>query len=168
MIMVEGAQPVGKNVHINVSCTLETLLNLPGAPGAEVEHGDPISSTALGRLACDATICKILLDDKLVPVAVGSMKRRLTRRERRALNARDRHCQWPECGRSPMWCDGHHVEYWSHGGPTELDNMLLLCKAHHWRVHEGGWKLSLGAKREVVVVPPPLFTRARGPGVLRR
>ncbi|MDH4072680.1 MAG: HNH endonuclease [Gammaproteobacteria bacterium] len=25
----------------------------------------------------------------------------------------------------------HHVEHWSNGGETSLDNLLLLCTKHH-------------------------------------
>jgi hypothetical protein len=30
------------------------------------------------------------------------------------------------------------------GGPTDLDNLALLCRAHHRAVHEGGWQLTRG------------------------
>ncbi len=159
-----GGEAVGKNVHINVTCTAETLRNLPGAPGGEIEYGQPISGATIGRLACDATLTKILLDDKLIPVAVGHMKRALTKRERRALNARDGHCSYPGCERPPSQCEAHHVEWYSRGGKTKLSNMLLLCAMHHWRVHEGGWQLALAPDDSVVVVPPQFSCLARGPG----
>ena len=159
-----GAQPVGRNVHINVTCTAATLLNLPGAPGAEIEFGQPLSGATVGRLACNATFTKILLDDRLIPVAVGHMKRTLTKRERRALNARDGHCRYPGCSRPPSQCEAHHAVWYSRGGKTKLSNMILLCFFHHWRVHEGGWQIALAADGAVVVVPPQLFSLARGPG----
>jgi hypothetical protein len=37
--------------------------------------------------------------------------------------------------------DGHHVQHWEHGGPTELRNLVHLCWHHHHLVHEGGWRL---------------------------
>jgi len=33
----------------------------------------------------------------------------------------------------------HHVKHWAHGGPTDLDNLALLCSTHHRAVHEGGY-----------------------------
>ncbi len=161
---LDGGEVVGASVHINVSCTAGTLLNLPGSPGGEIEFGQPISSANVGRLACNATFTKILLDDRLIPVAVGHMKRALTRRERRALNARDGHCRYPGCERPPSQCEAHHVEWYSRGGETKLSNMLLLCAMHHWRVHEGGWQLALAQDGSVVVVPPQFANLARGPG----
>ena len=31
----------------------------------------------------------------------------------------------------------HHVTHWAEGGGTDLDNLVLLCWAHHRFVHEG-------------------------------
>ena len=35
----------------------------------------------------------------------------------------------------------HHVEHWSNGGETALDNLMLLCTRHHTLVHEGGFRV---------------------------
>jgi len=118
----------------------------------------------VGRLSCNSGITKILLDDRLIPVAVGHMKRVLTKRERRALNVRDGHCRYPGCDRPPSQCEAHHVDFYSRTGTTKLSRMILLCAHHHWRVHEGGWQLGLDADGAVVVVPPQLKHLARGPG----
>jgi hypothetical protein len=160
---VEGAHTVGRRVHLNVSCTLESLLRLPGAPGAAIEFGQPISSDMLGRLACDATICKILLDKNLTPVAVGHMKRTLSKKERRALDVRDRHCQYPGCCRPASRCVPHHMVWYSRGGPTKLSN-VLLCAVHHWRVHEGGWTLFKGQDGAFHVIPPHFRQKRWGLG----
>jgi len=36
----------------------------------------------------------------------------------------------------------HHVKHWADGGPTDLDNLVLLCSTHHRAVHEGGYSLN--------------------------
>ncbi|HEY8739544.1 MAG TPA: DUF222 domain-containing protein, partial [Candidatus Dormibacteraeota bacterium] len=71
----DGGEAVGQHVQINVTCTAETLLNVAGSPGGEIEFGQPISGATVSRLSCNATFTKILLDGNLVPVAVGHMKR---------------------------------------------------------------------------------------------
>jgi HNH endonuclease len=38
--------------------------------------------------------------------------------------------------------DAHHLQHWVDGGPTDLDNLCLLCRRHHVMVREGGWTLS--------------------------
>ena len=153
----------GKRITIAVTCTDQTLLGLRGAPAAELDYG-MVSSRVVERLACNATITKILLDEKLIPVAVGHTKRHLTRAQRKALNARDGHCRWPGCSRPPRHCDEHHVRWYSVYGTTDLEECILLCSHHHWRVHEGGWRLSLSKDREVVVTAPHMTFLARGPG----
>ncbi|MGH7927426.1 MAG: HNH endonuclease signature motif containing protein, partial [Candidatus Binatia bacterium] len=57
---------------------------------------------------------------------------------KRALWARDRGCRFPGCGRT-RFVDAHHIEHWSAGGETSLDNLMLLCTRHHTLVHEGGF-----------------------------
>jgi len=32
--------------------------------------------------------------------------------------------------------------HWAKGGGTDLDNLILLCHAHHRLIHEGGWRTS--------------------------
>ena len=31
--------------------------------------------------------------------------------------------------------------HWADGGASKLDNTLLLCRTHHRRVHEGGYRV---------------------------
>jgi hypothetical protein len=32
---------------------------------------------------------------------------------------------------------------WEHGGPTRLDNLVLLCRACHRLIHHAGWDVKL-------------------------
>ena len=36
----------------------------------------------------------------------------------------------------------HHVEHWTQGGATDLENLVELCRFHHRLVHEGGWHMT--------------------------
>jgi hypothetical protein len=58
-------------------------------------------------------------------------------RLRRALEARDRHCQAPGCHRHVRRCHAHHVQHWEGGGDTSIANCLLLCERHHRALHAG-------------------------------
>ena len=40
---------------------------------------------------------------------------------------------------------GLHIWHWTKGGPTNLDNLVLVCSFHHRLVHEFGWGVELGA-----------------------
>jgi HNH endonuclease len=74
---------------------------------------------------------------------------------RRALAVRDGGCAAVGCDRPPAWTDAHHVEHWLHGGPTSLDNLVLLCRVHHRAVHEGGWHLGRDPTSGRVLLTPP-------------
>jgi len=56
----------------------------------------------------------------------------------RALVARDKSCAFPGCHHT-RFVDAHHVQHWSAGGETSLDNLMLLCSQHHKLVHEVGF-----------------------------
>jgi Domain of unknown function (DUF222) len=109
-----------------------------GRQPAELDDGTPISRAALARLACDADIVPILLDDLGQPLDVGRTQRLFTARQRVAITERDRHCTWPGCGAPAPWCKAHHLVYWEQGGRSDLDNAALLCGRHHRHVHATG------------------------------
>ncbi len=41
------------------------------------------------------------------------------------------------------YVDAHHIVHWADGGGTSLDNLVLLCPAHHRGVHEGGFSVRM-------------------------
>ena len=86
----------------------------------------------------DASPLPELLRTRAVDVLyVGREERTAPPRLRRALEARDRHCQAPGCGRHPRRCHAHHLQHWEHGGDTSIANTLLLCERHHRALHGG-------------------------------
>jgi hypothetical protein len=50
-------------------------------------------------------------------------------------------CRFPGCERR-RWLKAHYLVHWADGGATNLDNLVLLCHAHHRLLHEGGWRTS--------------------------
>ena len=99
--------------------------------------GTPISAEELLRLACDARILPAIFDQKGQPLWLGRGKRHATAGQRAALAARDKGCIG--CGASANWCQAHHIRHWAHGGPTDIDNLCLLCShCHHHEVHTNG------------------------------
>ena len=83
---------------------------------------------------------------------VGRRSRTVPPSTRRALEARDRGCRFPGCGL--RFTDAHHVEHWADGGETSLRNLVLLCRRHHRRVHEDGWKICSDKNGQVVFFTP--------------
>ena len=158
-------QRASQRTHLQVTTSLETLLALPGAPAAEMEHSLPISSRTVERLACDCSVTRILLDSESMVIDVGRAKRTISGPQRKALNVRDKHCVWPGCERPASWTEGHHLVHWLHGGGGDLPNLALLCHRHHWLVHEGNWQIVRGEDGRMLTVPPLVSfgSPARGP-----
>jgi hypothetical protein len=50
----------------------------------------------------------------------------------------------------------HHIVHWADGGPTSLDNLVLLCGEHHRAVHHSPWQVRLNPQdRRPEFQPPP-------------
>jgi hypothetical protein len=126
----------GVRPHLTVTVPLEVLLGLPGA--GSTEWGDALPGSAVRRLACDARITRIVLDPAGQPLNVGRTSRLATAAQRRALEVRDGGCRFSGCDRPAGWCDAHHLVSWLDGGPTDLDNLVLVCRAHHALLHRAG------------------------------
>lgn len=59
-------------------------------------------------------------------------------------------CRFSGCTRTRK-LHAHHVVFWSNGGCTDLDNLVLLCSRHHTLVHQLGFRLMLRADRRLDV-----------------
>jgi hypothetical protein len=154
----------GRPANLQVTASLETLKGLAGAAAGEMEFSLPISSTTIQRMACDCSVTRVLLSQESLTIDVGRSKRLIGGPVSKALKIRDRHCRWPGCERPASWCDGHHLVHWIHGGGTNLDNLVLLCRRHHRMVHEGGWQLIKTDDEQIITIAPTVtFGLPRGP-----
>jgi hypothetical protein len=111
-------------------------------PPAELGWGGQISPQAARRICCDAAIARLVAADSRV-LDVGRTTRVWSSAQRRAVNARDRGCRGPNCNRPIAWTQIHHLRWWRHGGPTDLNNGLALCHHCHHLVHDVGWHVTL-------------------------
>ena len=113
---------------------------LEGRRNAETEHGAVMPPEALQRLACDARVQVVAENGAGDAVGLGRTRREPSAAMLRQLRHRDRGCRFPGCG-STAFANAHHVVWWSRGGPTDLDNLVLICGFHHRLVHEHGWRI---------------------------
>ena len=121
----------GEKPHINIHCDLPALQGMAGGLH-ESEFGEVIPISDLRRLACDASVTRIVLGPDSGPLDVGRKARVVPHALRLAVIARDKHCAWPGgCDRHPRWCDVHHIIAWADSGETRLDNLQLLYRYHH-------------------------------------
>jgi hypothetical protein len=121
---------------------------------AWTEWMGPLSIKTARLLSCDSIYTPIVLDDDGAPLDLGISTRTVTKRQRKALVARDRGCAFPGCGAPPSWCEGHHIIHWSDGGPSDMGNLLLLCGFHHRLLHHSDWEIEMGTDRHPTFIPP--------------
>ena len=114
---------------------------LTGHVALEDADGLGVSAETARRMACDAgaVVMSHAADGAIRDV--GRKTRTIPLALRRALQTRDQQCRFPGC--NARRCDAHHVRHWADGGPTRLDNLVLLCRRHHRAVHEEGFAVRL-------------------------
>lgn len=134
----------GERPHVRVTIDWMALCAERGAPGVgggSLGWAGPINPETARRLACDASVVRIITGPDGLPLDVGRAQRTASAAIRRAVEIRDGHCVFAGCDALPEWCDVHHVVHWAHGGPTSCDNGALLCERHHTSCHEGGFAI---------------------------
>jgi len=99
------------------------------------------------RLRCDGTIIPILEDETGNPLRIGRKARTVSPALRRAVERRDGGCRFPGCTQT-QHVDAHHILHWADGGPTDLNNLMSLCRKHHTWVHEGSFTVHVSAEGE--------------------
>ncbi|MFG1927794.1 DUF222 domain-containing protein [Cryptosporangium sp. NPDC048952] len=127
-------------------------LPVPGAGGV-TDWGGHLPLDALRRMSCDAGIHRVVFAPGDVPLSAGRQVRLVRASQHRIMVARDGGCRFPGCDRPAAWTQAHHVIHWADGGPTDVDNMVLLCGHHHRRVHEDGWGLEFDGCTLIVYRP---------------
>ncbi|MFK7964058.1 MAG: DUF222 domain-containing protein [Burkholderiaceae bacterium] len=118
--------------------------SVPGALPV-LDDGPALSIQTLRRLCCDGTILPIVEDTNGNPLRVGRKTRTVSGALRRAVDRRDGGCRFPGCTQT-RHVDAHHIIHWADGGPTNLDNLISLCRKHHTWVHEANFKVDVSAE----------------------
>jgi hypothetical protein len=107
-----------------------------------IENGPGVDRSTAIRISCDAAL--VALMNSAVPgeqLRLGRKTRKITPALRRALRVRDGGCTFPGCHRLTH-LEAHHIVHWLHGGATDLENLVLLCRRHHMAIHEEGFSVS--------------------------
>jgi hypothetical protein len=125
--------------HITLTVTPEQLTS---GLGVRWPSGLLASRTDLRTASCSAHLTYVVgIPVDAVhwqPLAVGFAARYATKAQRAALAARDGNtCVHPDCTVPAHRCIAHHIRHWDQGGPTDLENLVLVCVYHHRRIHHG-------------------------------
>jgi hypothetical protein len=124
-------------------------------PGADTAWGGALSPQTARRICCDAGVSRVVMAGPSQVLDVGRETRIWSPAQRRAVNARDRSCRGPACGRPIGWTQIHHLQWWRHGGETNLDNGIALCSSCHDLVHHAGWHADLDVTTAAVTWTSP-------------
>ncbi|HEY6707106.1 MAG TPA: DUF222 domain-containing protein [Actinomycetota bacterium] len=158
---VGGVGPLDPEACRRLACDgAVTRVLVARHPTDHHDHTDGPESLATRLRAAVALLPPVLGGAPAQPLEVGRTSRVVQAAQRTALAVRDGGCVFPGCTRPLAWCEAHHLRHWVHGGPTDLANLALLCRAHHRAVHEGGWRLQRHPDGQLTAVPPHRRHRA--------
>ncbi|MDA1358443.1 DUF222 domain-containing protein [Glycomyces luteolus] len=142
-----GASPQASTRHghtatLNLVVDIETLQGHDTGRTPLLE-GQPISPARARLLACEAAIIPAVFNYRTgEAVELGRAERLPNAALRRKLELEQPDgCAWHGCGRPVAWTEAHHLQHWADGGPTVAENLILLCRFHHGRIHTPGWTI---------------------------
>ncbi|WP_336705184.1 HNH endonuclease signature motif containing protein [Micrococcus terreus] len=118
-------------------------VDLRGSMVSTAGFSGPIDPRVIRAWACDAKILPVVLGAQGQIVDAGPARRVFPAPLRRAIIARDRGCAAPGCGQPATYCQVHHVQHYEHGGPTTVENGVLLCEHHHQAVHHDQYRIHM-------------------------
>jgi hypothetical protein len=137
-----------KHEEEGAGVSAETPVPAPSVPGdpadpgrCHVEDGPAISVSTAQMLGCTAALSWMAHDRGGSVLRLGRRRRRPNAALRRAARERDTcRCRFPGCESRRI--DLHHIQFWSNGGRTDLENLISLCKYHHMLVHDRGYLIA--------------------------
>ena len=116
------------------------------------DDGLPVAADRIAELAAEAKILPAVFSAEGDPLWLGRTDRHASAGQRIALAARDGGCV--NCAAPAESGEPHHIRWFSRGGPTNIDNLALLCERCHHLVHDDGWQLH-SADGHLRLRPPP-------------
>ncbi|MPY97995.1 MAG: DUF222 domain-containing protein [Actinophytocola sp.] len=160
LTLASGELPVqgGERPNVIVTLSYDALKAALDQRGQAMLGDLPISAQQARYWACDAGVIPAVLGSEGEILDLGRNERLVTLAQRRALELRDKCCI--KCGRPPKWCHAHHIIHWLDLGPTDIDNLCLLCTACHRLIHHSEWRIEMRPNGIPLCIPPPWMARA--------
>ncbi len=145
MIRIAGAADEGRvfgvrKPAVRVHVDSRDLATGDGAATLEGQTAAISIATAEGLACAGGSQTIVFHSDGTIDV--GRTQRLFTERQRIALAAIWGGCAVETCDRPPSWTEAHHANHWSHGGRTDIQDGILLCRHHHMLLHNNHWKIN--------------------------
>lgn len=147
-----GKASVGRG-GVSADVTIVQHLTAEGDKAfAEVAGGGTIPQSVFEEHMCNARYRGAVFSSKGIPLWQGHATSSVTEAQKAALIALYGACGG--CGAHHGLCDGHHIDPLSQGGPTDIDNLMLLCWECHRNVHRHGWRVVPDGRGLYTIEPP--------------
>ena len=161
----------GRRYEVVLTIDRNELAAQQSAGGARY-HVEPdwgIDEEDARQIACDADLTEFIEDARGNLLNYERRRRIVPGPLLRALKLRDqKRCRFPGCAHQ-RYVEAHHVKHWIDGGETCLENLVLLCGAHHRLLHHGAFHIVIDdgdvvfVSRDGEVIAPAL--KPQFPGV---
>jgi hypothetical protein len=152
-----GASPQAATRHGHTA-TLDLVVDVETLQGKDTGRlplleGQPISVARARLLACEAGIIPSVFNYQSgEAVELGRAMRLPNAALRRKLELEQPEgCAWHGCDRPVAWTEAHHIQHWADGGATAAENLILLCRFHHGRIHTTGWSVEKTGPGQAII-----------------
>lgn len=125
----------------------EDIDDQPIATDPHLEGGPVLDDVDVEEARCAATLREVRSNRKGAVLKFGRKRPAPTAALIRIVSMRDHGCRHPGCGRT-RYLHVHHVHWWSRGGSTDPDNLILLCSEHHRALHRGEFGIKALGKQQ--------------------
>jgi hypothetical protein len=138
--------------HTTIEALLADREPPADAPSPDLDGYGAVSHATAAMLLCDADLTAIVTGERQDVLWVGRTRRAPTKAQRAAVIARDRRCVG--CGAPAARCQVHHIRWVSRNGPTDIDNLVLVCWSCHAHIHHHGWLVTRIEDGSYMAAPP--------------
>lgn len=125
------------------------------ATGHAEDGGDALPGPIIDRAVCQHGSIDVTVDSRGNPLDLGREQRLFSAKQKLALAIRDGGCAGIGCPVPAAYCESHHIDHVAHGGRTDIDRGILLCRFHHMQLHNNGWRIVRDGLGAFILIPPP-------------
>ncbi|MBZ8177344.1 hypothetical protein GP475_00385 [Corynebacterium poyangense] len=150
----QNGQPADNAYQPAVVIRVEELdrETLPSQEGRQfmLSTGETITTREYLEMKLNNSGWVLVKDRDNYPVELHRIHRRFaTDAQRFAMGCDEGTCGHPGCTFRSDICQAHHIQPWSEGGKTSVENMVLLCPRHHSWIQPGRDRVQKGENARV-------------------
>ncbi len=133
----------GAPVTVLIQVSEDEIRKPYGTAWVQDAHGrfDRMPASGARHAACAGALQHFTMTKNGKIKELGTPHRIFNANQRRVIAVRDGGCVIPGCSIPSTWCEIHHLLPHSEGGPTHVENGVMLCWYHHRSLEETGWEL---------------------------